>query len=677
MKLRIAVAAVLCALSSPAAAPQARPNFLFLYTDDQRYDALSVVQAEQGPRGRFPWFKTPNLDRLAADGVRFRQAFVVNSLCSPSRAVYLTGRYNHENGIASNFRPFPVTNTTHATVLRAAGYTTGYIGKWHMDSQRERPGFDFVASFIAHARYVDPVLILDGKDTPSQGWIDDLSTDHALRFLRQQKGAAKPWSLVVGFKSPHGPFEPPARAKDRFAGERARVVPNLTTPAPYMGARAATTSAPPATTVPVSLDYFRCISAVDDCVGRLLEALDQLGLAQNTVVVFASDNGFYLGEHGLGDKRSAYDESLRIPFLVRAPMLGAAARGRVVDEMVLNLDLAPTLLDFADVPVPKEMQGRSLRPLLTGEPNARAAWRQSWFYEYFAENQRNSRVPDITAVRTTDAKLIKYPGFDQWAGLFDLTADPYETRNLIADPAHASLRERLEREHARLLAETGYRVPAYTDRPPWWGKPGGPDWQPEPAQPLRLAFDAARLEGARLVDSSGLGNDGQVHGVTRVAGRDGKPALRFDGEAFVEVAKSKSLNPANSLWTVEAVMKSEKPDGIIVARGGKTHGYALWLQAGRPAFSVTIANQLVTAQAEAPVTGWTTLAGLITADRHAELRVDGKIAARLPLPDFITRDPNDSMQVGADHGSPVLTPSPPAFTGLLESLRLIAGGPKP
>ena len=243
---------------------------------------------------------------------------------------------------------------------------------------------------------------------------------------------------------------------------------------------------PPTATVPVNLDYFRCVGAADDCLGRLLDALDELGLAQNTVVIYTSDNGYYLGEHGLGDKRSAYDESLRIPFLVRAPMLGAAARGRVADEMVLNLDLAPTLLDFAGLPAPREMQGRSFRPLLIGEASARAAWRQAWFYEYFAENQRNSRVPDITAVRTADAKLIKYPGFDAWTELFDLESDPYETRNLIADPAHAVLRARLEAEHARLLAATGYRVPDYTVRPPWWGKPGGPDWQPEAMPPLRI-----------------------------------------------------------------------------------------------------------------------------------------------------------------------------------------------
>src|SRR4051812_49047211 len=243
-------------------------------------------------------------------GVRFRNAFVVNSLCAPSRAVFLTGRYNHDNGVASNFRPFPTNNITHATLLRGAGYTTAYVGKWHMDSQRERPGFDFSASFIGHARYVDPLFIVNGKDTPTTGWIDDLSTDYAIQFLRQQKGSAKPWSLVVGFKSPHGPFDPPGRAKQRFAGEQARTVPNLNVPTAYLGDKAKRRPTDPvATTVPVNLNYFRCVSAVDDCVGRLLDTLDELGYAQNTVVIYTSDNGYYFGEHGLGDKRSAYEES--------------------------------------------------------------------------------------------------------------------------------------------------------------------------------------------------------------------------------------------------------------------------------------------------------------------------------------------------------------------------------
>ena len=450
-----------------APAPAGRPNLLFVYTDDQSWEALSVVQRERGEKGRFPWLRTPHLDRLAGEGVRFRNAFVVNSLCSPSRAVTLTGRYNHHNGIASNFRPFPADNVTQATLLRAAGYTTAYIGKWHMGNQRERPGFDYHATYASHGRYEDCPFIVDGRNVPTTGWVDDVATDYAIGFIHQQKATAKPWSLMLGFKTPHEPWQPPARAKDLYTGEMARSVPNFHTPPPYFGTKPSGKPVPP--TVRVNLDYFRCLTAVDDCMGRLLSALDEAGLTSNTLVMFTSDNGFYLGAHATGDKRSAYEESLRVPLLVRYPALGPGAPGRLVDDMVLNLDHAPTMLNFAGVPVPKEMQGRSLRPLLSGEP---VAWRQSWFYEYFTEDQKGTNIPDITAVRTTGAKLIKYVGFSQWNELFDLTADPYETKNLFHDPAAAALRDKLLVEHDRLARETGYHVPASVSRPANWGQPG-------------------------------------------------------------------------------------------------------------------------------------------------------------------------------------------------------------
>lgn len=457
-------------LGAPTTAAQ--PNLLFIITDDQSYDALSVVQEEQGSTGRFPWLHTPHLDRLAADGVRFRNAFVLNSLCAPSRAVNLTGLYNHDsgNGIASNFRPFPTTNVTHATLLQAAGYTTAYAGKWHMDGQRERPGFDHSASYIGHGRYEDCLFIVDGMDTPSTGWVDDVATDYAIDFIKGQRPSGKPWLLVLGFKTPHQPWEPPARTRNLYAGEVARTVPNVNTPPIYLHKQyQARTGKPVPPTLPTNLDYFRCVTAMDDCVGRLLEVLDESGFASDTIVVFTSDNGVYLGAHATGDKRSAYDESLRVPFLVRDPTLGAAARGRVVDEMVLNLDLAPSLLDFAGVPAPPEMQGRSWRPLLTGE---KVPWRQAWFYEYFTENQKGTRVPDVTAVRTTDAKLIKYPGHEAWTELFDLKNDPYEIHNLFHDPAAALLKEKLLAEHDRLAQEVGFHVPDFVDRPPNWGQPG-------------------------------------------------------------------------------------------------------------------------------------------------------------------------------------------------------------
>jgi arylsulfatase A-like enzyme len=453
-----------------------RPNFVFIYTDDQRWDALGVVQKEQGERARFPWLTTPHLDRLAAEGIRFRNAFVVSSLCSPSRAAFLTGRYNHANGVANNHTPFPADAVTWSSLLRTAGYQTGYVGKFHMGGQSgTRPGFDYSASFVGQGRYTDCPFEINGQSQPTNGWIDDVSTDFAIEFLKRPREREQPFALVLGFKSAHGPFQPPPRLADKFAGQTARPTPNLDVPAAYAGKF----ELPNALAKPkpgkkkkakasgggnMLSGYFGCLAGVDENVGRVLAALDELKLAENTVVIFTSDNGFYLGEHRLGDKRSAYDESLRIPLLVRWPKLGESARGRVVDQMALNVDLAPTLLDLAGVKVPAEMHGRSWRPLLEAKDDTAPPWRTSFFYEYFFE--RNFRIPTVLAVRTEQAKLIKYPGHEEWTELFDLKSDPYETKNLAADPAARELLATMQAEFDQQAAAVSYRVPEYADSVP-------------------------------------------------------------------------------------------------------------------------------------------------------------------------------------------------------------------
>jgi hypothetical protein len=338
----------------------------------------------------------------------------------------------------------------------------------------------------------------------------------------------------------------------------------------------------------------------------------------------------------------------------------------------LNLDLAPTLLDFAGVPVPKEIQGRSWRRLLAGE---RVPWREDWFYEYFAERQNNSKVPDITAVRTDGEKLIKYPGHGDWTELFDLRTDPYETRNLFLDPAHATLRARLEAAHERLVRETGYRVPDFVDRPDWWDKPGGADGKPDSTPELRLHFDFTQLQldGARVPDSSGQNNHGTSHSAVLADGRDGRKALLLKDGAFVEVPRSKSLNPAGNAWTVEVVIRADAPDGVILARGGRVQGYALWLEKGRPRITVRMAGQPVTVEAKEAVSGWTTLTGSITADRKATLHINGQLAGTTQLAGFIRSDPTDTMQLGADLNSTLVEPAPSKFTGLIEHVRIFKG----
>lgn len=449
----------------PVLAQTARPNFLFIYTDDQRFDALSFVQKEQGGMGRFPWFETPNMDRLARDGIWFRNAFVTESLCSPSRASFLSGQYNHTNGVVNNHMSFPLDDITSSGILAKAGYDTAYFGKWHHANQKERPGFNYIASFIGQGRYDDCPFNVNGVMTPSQGWVDDVVTDYTLDYLKNHD-KSKPFDIVVGFKSPHDPRTPSEQGRDRFNDTKPRPVPNLFIRPPFLPIGVESNQM-------VGLrswgekqrDYFRTISSADDCVGRILDALDQLGLAQNTVVIFTSDNGYYLGEHSLGDKRSAYEESMRIPLLLRWP--AGAAKGVTVDSIVLNIDLAPTLLDLAGMKIPGAMQGISWKPLLDGK--APDDWRKAFLYEYFHE--RNYGSPTVVAVRTDDAKLITYPGHDDWTELFNLKADPYEVTNLYKNAADSDLRKEMETELARQEKATDYHVPENAD-PLIPGQPG-------------------------------------------------------------------------------------------------------------------------------------------------------------------------------------------------------------
>lgn len=442
--------------SAPAKEEVRRPNFIFIYTDDQRYDGMGCVQREQGDRARFPWFTTPNMDRLAAEGVRFRNAFVVNSLCAPARSCFLTGLYSHLNGVANNHTPMPEDVLNSATVLDTAGYATIYIGKFHHDHQMDRPGFQYVESFVGQGQYQDCPFNVNGKMTPTHGWVDDVSTDYAINFLQDQvkNHSDQPFDMVLGFKSPHDPRTPPPRAQNRFADHQYGNVPNLHIPSiyPAKAAKWKGTWLLPKT----QLDYFRCISAVDDDLGKILDTLDRLHLTDNTVVIYSTDNGIYLGEHELADKRTAYDESMRIPLLLRYP--GHVPAGKTIDQMVLNIDLPETLIDFAGVQIPPSMQGMSWRPLL--EQN-NPKWRNAFFYEYFKE--RGYDAPTTLALRTNTAKLIEYPGHPKWTELFDLKDDPYETKNLVRDQGSRGLLKKMEAEFNKQKQLVHYRVPPYAD----------------------------------------------------------------------------------------------------------------------------------------------------------------------------------------------------------------------
>lgn len=430
-----------------------KPNFVFIYTDDQRWDAIGHVQREQGERARFPWFETPAMDRLAAEGVRFRNAFVTLSLCSPSRASFLTGQYNHMNGVKSNGAPMPADAVTHATVLRENGYRTAYFGKWHMGKQRERPGFDHAASFIGQGIYFDCPVVINGETTETEGWIDDVSTDFAIEWMRKQ--GDQPFSLVLGFKSPHTPRggkNLPDRLRNLYTGEKSRKTPNADVPPPFSKPNPETGKHwPGLADNSIHLDYLRHVKGADENLGRVLDALDELKIAEDTVVVYSSDNGYYLGEHCMGDKRMIYEEALRVPYLVRYPRKFKA--GSVVDQMVLNIDLAPTFVALAGVEIPASMQGRDWSPLAAGTSTE---WRSAFLAQYYKEA---GGVPTLYGVRTDDSKMIQYPGRPEWTEAFDLKGDPYEIDNLAKDEDFMKpLAETLAKEIKRV----DYPIPAKT-----------------------------------------------------------------------------------------------------------------------------------------------------------------------------------------------------------------------
>ena len=434
---------LLFAFTAATRAAEKKPNFIFLIADDHRWDAMGAVQKELGEKARYPWFESPSMDRLAAEGVRFRNAFITHSICSPGRAGFLTGQYTHVNGVMDNGTPFPENSVTHATLLRDAGYQTAYFGKWHMGNQRARPGFQHAASFIDQGIYQDCPVLVNGVKTLTKGWIDDVSTDFAIDWLKQNH--AKPFSIVLGFKSPHnrrGGENLPERLRSLYEGKTTRRTPNCDLAAVYHKPlteadkgkeRGLSANA-------VHLDYLRHIKGIDENLGRLLDALDELKLAEDTVVVYTSDNGYYLGERGLGDKRALYEEGLRIPFIVRYPRL--FPKGKLVDEMVINQDLAPTFLDLAGLPAHPGMHGASFKDLALG--NKPANWRTS-FLTYYRKELGDT--PTCHGIRTDSAKLIVYPKNPEWTEVYDLKNDPYELTRLPADgPLAASLKAELDKQ---------------------------------------------------------------------------------------------------------------------------------------------------------------------------------------------------------------------------------------
>ena len=458
------------------------PNIVFLYADDHAQNALGAYGST--------FVRTPNLDRLAAEGVRFANSFVGNSICAPARATVLTGLHSHANGVIDNGAVFDGSQDTFPKRLQAAGYQTAMIGKWHLKS--DPTGFDHWEVLIGQGPYYNPTLHTAHGDQQVEGYTTEVITDRALDWLESGRDEERPFLMMMQHKAPHRHWMPGPK---RLGALTEREIPEPPTLFDDWSGRAS-----PASEQEMTIDrhlsehdlklaeqggltdeqralwdasydprneafrasglegddllrwkyrryledYLACVEAIDDSVGQVLAWLEQEGLAENTLVVYSSDQGFYLGEHGWYDKRWMYEESLSTPLIARWP--GTIEAGRVERHLVQNIDLAPTFLAAAGQEVPEAMHGESLIPLLRGEHPR--DWRRSIYYRYY-EYPQPHRVAPHRGVRTERYKLMVFEDRDEWE-LFDLEKDPHELDSLHDDPDSAELAAELRAELARL-----------------------------------------------------------------------------------------------------------------------------------------------------------------------------------------------------------------------------------
>lgn len=462
-----------------------QPNVVFIMTDDHASHAIGAYGSAINA--------TPQIDRLADEGMRLDNCFCTNALCTPSRASILTGTHSHTNGVTTLSTHFDNTQTAFPGLLRDVGYATAVVGKWHLGHgpKHDPRGFDHWMVLHDQGPYWNPTFHTAEGETTYQGYTTDIITDRAIDWMDQRE-QNQPFCLLVHHKAPHRPWEPDEKYADLFAAED--IPPPPTFDDDYSGrATAASVAAmrvrdhlgPTDLKRPVPdgltpeqearwkyqryiTDYLRCVQSVDDSVGRILSYLDEQGLADDTIVIYTSDQGFFLGDHGWYDKRFMYEESLRMPFLVRYPREIAA--GSVRDELVTNVDFAQTFLDYAGVAKPATMQGRSLRPIWSGVdvPD----WRGSIYYRYWEHDDGNHHAWAHYGVRTHRYKLIYYyadglglPGTaattyePEWE-LFDLERDPYELTSVHAEPAYVEVRAELEAKLVRLQQELGDTIGA-------------------------------------------------------------------------------------------------------------------------------------------------------------------------------------------------------------------------
>ena len=469
-------AAVTAGMLEARAVSGKRPNILYMMADDHAAHAISAYGSRIN--------QTPNIDRIASGGMRFDNCFCTNSICTPSRAAILTGQYSHKNGVYTLNDALDGSRQNVAKLLQGSGYQTAMIGKWHL--QNEPTGFDYWNILPGQGVYYNPEFIDMGTRKKHTGYCTDLIADFSLDWLKK-RDKSKPFFMMSHHKAPHRPWQPapkyahlfddqqipePVNLFDHYEG-RARSVASVQMKVGENSTKTDLKVDRPAGLEGDALrkwayqlyikDYLRCVQSVDDNVGRMLDYLDSEGIADNTLVIYTSDQGFFLGDHGFYDKRLMYEESIRMPFVIRYP--GVVQPRSVTKDMVLNVDFAPMFLDFAEVSVPADMQGQSFRGTLVGKTPKK--WRESFYYRYWMHNDGDHHVPAHYGIRTKKWKLIYY--YNQALGmkgaheseqkpeweLFDMEKDPHEMENLYGKPRYARVTAVLKKELVRLQEELG------------------------------------------------------------------------------------------------------------------------------------------------------------------------------------------------------------------------------
>lgn len=457
----------------PAGAFGKKPNVVLMLCDDIRWDALGCAG--------HPHLRTPNIDRLASEGVYFQNMFCTTSLCSPSRATILSGLYAHAHGVTNNFTEYPTELASFPVKLQQAEYRTAYYGKWHMGEKNDqpRPGFDMFVTHKGQGKYFDTEFNFNGAGRRVvPGYYTTVVTDLSIEWMREHRESSdKPFMLMIGQKAPHSFYFPEEKYRHAFdhvevnyphsafdlSGKPEWMTKRLTTWHGIYGPIFDWRKKFPDNSARSVVDFARMVRAywgtilsVDDSMGRIVDALRDMGELENTIIIFMGDNGLLEGEHGMVDKRTMHEASIRVPMIVRYPGLTAVDRPRRIRQQVLTTDVAPTILDLCNADSLGKIHGKSFRKLVTeGDPD----WRRGWFYYYDYEKQF-PYTPNVRGIRTDRWKYIRYPHGDgspdrHQAELYDLDSDPMELQNLIDDPRYEDLIRSLREQLVELMKETG------------------------------------------------------------------------------------------------------------------------------------------------------------------------------------------------------------------------------